>query len=190
MKGGVKQWLNFGRDTAKESGVTLLPSGDAPTADLSSSTQVLLVRSYLGRTRKRPPSPSHLQPDWALEPVDLSVPPAASSMPVALRSAMGFIDARAADPIGLTEIATAAQLSPRALQATFRRHLGTTPLGHLRSVRLARVHADLLAARRGDGRTVSEIASRWGFSQLSRFASDYKKQYGQSPRETLSQVQP
>ena len=55
---------------------------------------------------------------------------------------MGFIDARAADPIGLTEIATAAQLSPRALQATFRRHLGTTPLGHLRSVRLARVHAD------------------------------------------------
>ena len=103
---------------------------------------------------------------------------------------MGFIDARAADPIGLTEIAAAAQLSPRALQATFRRHLGTTPLGHLRSVRLARVHADLLAARRGDGRTVSEIASRWGFSQLSRFASDYKKQYGQSPRETLSRVQP
>ena len=42
----------------------------------------------------------------------------------------------------------------------------------------------------GDGRTVSEIASRWGFSQLSRFASDYKKQYGQSPRETLSRVQP
>ena len=34
MKGGVKQWLNFGRDTAKESGVTLLPSGDAPAADL------------------------------------------------------------------------------------------------------------------------------------------------------------
>ena len=37
--------------------------------------------------------------------------------------------------------------------------------------------------------TVSEIANRWGFSQLSRFAHDYKKRYGQSPRETLSQVQ-
>ena len=47
MKGGVKQWLNFGRDTAKESGVTL-PSGDAQAAD-PASTQVLLVRSYLGR---------------------------------------------------------------------------------------------------------------------------------------------
>ena len=62
MKGGVKQWLNFGRDTAKESGVTLLPSGDAPAADLASSTQVLLVRSYLGRTRRRPPSPAICSP--------------------------------------------------------------------------------------------------------------------------------
>jgi transcriptional regulator GlxA family with amidase domain len=190
MKGGVKQWLNFGHDIAKESGVTLLPSGDAPAADLFASAQVLLVRSYLERARRRPPSPSHPQPYRAVEPVDPSIPPAASSMPAALRSAMGFIDARAADPIGLTEIATAAQLSPRALQATFRRHLGTTPLGYLRSVRLARVHADLLAARRGDGRTVSEIASRWGFTQLSRFASDYKMHYGQSPRQTLGQVQP
>ena len=100
---------------------------------------------------------------------------------------MAFIDACSADPIGLAEIAAAAQLSPRALQAAFRRHLGTTPLGHLRSVRLARAHADLLAARRGDGQTVSEIANRWGFSQLSRFAHDYRTRYGQSPRETLGQ---
>jgi len=99
---------------------------------------------------------------------------------------MAFIDARAAEPIGLAEIAAAAQLSPRALQAAFRRHLGTTPLGRLRAVRMARAHADLQSARPGDGETVSAVASRWGFSQLSRFARDYKQCYGVLPRQTLN----
>ena len=79
----------------------------------------------------------------------------------------------------------AAQLSPRALQAAFRKHLRTTPLGYLQAVRMARVHADLVAARPGDGQTVSALANRWGFSQLSRFARDYKQRYGVSPRQTL-----
>jgi transcriptional regulator GlxA family with amidase domain len=98
---------------------------------------------------------------------------------------MAFIDAHVAEPIGLPEVAGAVQLSPRALQASFRKHLGTTPLGYLRATRLARAHADLLAVRPGDGQTVSLIANRWGFSQLSRFARDYKERYGMSPRETL-----
>ena len=168
--------------------MTLLPTGDLPPGDFPDSTQVLLVRTYLERVRRRPPPNSHPQPYRASEQAGPCGSPAASRMPAALRSAMAFIDACAADPIGLTEIAAAAQLSPRALQAAFRRHLDTTPLGHLRSVRIARAHADLLDARRGDGETVSEIANRWGFSQLSRFAHDYKTRYGQSPRETLSQV--
>jgi len=175
--------------TAKVSGVTLLPTEDLPPGELLDATQLLLVRAYLERAHRRPPSDIHPQPYRASGPAGPSGSLAASSMPAALCSAVAFIDAYAADPIGLTEIAAAAQLSPRALQAAFRRHLDTTPLGHLRSVRLARAHADLLAARRGDGKTVTEIANRWGFSQLSRFARDYKARYGQSPRETLSQVQ-
>ena len=82
---------------------------------------------------------------------------------------------------------------PSSARGPCRRHSGGTSTpprsGYLRSVRMARAHADLLAARRGDGETVSrEIANRWGFSQLSRFAHDYKARYGESPRETLSQV--
>jgi AraC-like DNA-binding protein len=116
----------------------------------------------------------------------LEGPPASRRIPATMRSAIAFIETCAAEPIGLAEIAGAAQISPRALQAAFRKHLGTTPLGHLHAVRMARVHADLLAAQPGDGQTVSAVANRWGFSQLSRFARDYKQRYGVSPRQTLS----
>jgi AraC-like DNA-binding protein len=116
----------------------------------------------------------------------LEGPAASRRIPATLRSAIAVIETRAAEPIGLAEIADAAQISPRALQAAFRKHLGTTPLGHLHAIRMARVHTDLLAAQPGDGQTVSAVANRWGFSQLSRFARDYKQRYGVSPRETLS----
>jgi AraC-like DNA-binding protein len=136
-------------------------------------------------------------PNWcasgSLPPMDtpllrrsLESPGATGPTPTNVCSAVAFIEARAADPIGLADIAAAARLSPRALQVAFRKHLGTTPLGHLHAVRMSRVHADLLAARPGDGQTVSTVANRWGFSQLSRFARDYKQRYGVSPRDTLS----
>ena len=48
-----------------------------------------------------------------------------------LRHALEFIDEHAGESISLNEIAIAARLSPRGLQAAFRRHLDTTPLAHL-----------------------------------------------------------
>lgn len=156
-------------------------SEDAP------SPQVLLVQTYLERTRRRPPLLGGSGSARRLSSVAHPLPSSREHVPLpaAVRSAMAFIAARAADPIGLTEIADAARLSPRALQVAFRRHLGTTPLAHLRAVRMARVHADLQSARPGDGQTVSAVANRWGISQLSRFAHDYKQRYGVSPRDTL-----
>ena len=161
--------------------MTLLPTEKVSDLDDRQAVQALLIRTYLDRVRRSPASRggSQSMPLLALGP------PATSPTPDTVRSAMAFIDTRAAEPIGLIEIAAAAQLSPRALQAAFRRHLGTTPLGHLREVRMSRVHADLQSARPGDRQTVSAVANRWGFSQLSRFARDYKRRYGVSPRQTL-----
>lgn len=163
--------------------MTLLPS---EAVDGALSTQVLLVRTYLERPHRRPPALDPSVPLRRLEPAGPSVPGApARPLPAAVREALAIIDARAAEPIGLTEIAGAARLSPRALQVAFRRHLGTTPLGHLRAVRMSRIQADLESARPGDGQTVSAVAHRWGVSQLSRFAHAYKQRYGVSPHETL-----
>ena len=164
--------------------MTLLPSEEVSGPDSAQAVQTLLIQLYLERVRRPPATQDDVSSIRLLEPG----PPATSRVPDTVQAAMAFIDAHAVEPIGLVEIAATAQLSPRALQAAFRRHMGTTPLGHLRTVRMAHVHADLQSARPGDGQTVSAVANRWGFSQLSRFARDYRQRYGVSPRETLGRA--
>lgn len=150
------------------------------------ATQSLLLRTYLAGSR-RPPEPTT---PYAVAP-SVGAPADPGGLPPASTTeAVRFIHAHAREPIGLTEIAAAAGLSPRALQAAFRRHLGITPLAYLRRERLAQAHAALASARAEDGVTVSSIASACGFDQLSRFARDYKGRYGVSPRETLHRSEP
>jgi AraC-like DNA-binding protein len=108
----------------------------------------------------------------------------AGDTPQPLRRALAFIDEHAGDPITLNEIAIAARLSPRGLQAAFRRHLDTTPLARLRSVRMERAHLDLQHAEPGDT-SVAALAARWGFTHLGRFAVEYRRRYGHSPSQTL-----
>lgn len=102
-----------------------------------------------------------------------------------VRRAVAFIDAHLAEPIGVAEIAAAARLSPRGLQAAFRRALDTTPTAYLHTVRLAAAHTDLLQADPTDGATVAAIAARWGFAHRGRFAAAYRRVYGESPATTL-----
>ncbi|MGW2860204.1 helix-turn-helix transcriptional regulator [Streptomyces sp. NPDC001205] len=105
--------------------------------------------------------------------------------PAALRRALAHIDDHADQPVTVAEIAAAAQVTVRALQYAFRRHLDTTPLAHLRRVRLSHAHQALLDADPGKGHTVTEIAARWGFYHPGRFATIYRDCYGRSPHHTL-----
>ena len=109
----------------------------------------------------------------------------AGDTPQPLRRALAFLDEHAGDPITLNEIAGAARLSPRGLQAAFRRHLDTTPLAHLRTVRMQRAHHDLQNAEPGDGASVAAVAARWGFTHLGRFAIEYRRRFGVHPSQTL-----
>jgi AraC-like DNA-binding protein len=109
----------------------------------------------------------------------------AGDTPQPLRRALDFIDEHAGEPISLNEIAVAARLSPRGLQAAFRRHLDTTPLAHLRSVRMQRAHRDLQNAEPSNGASVAAVAARWGFTHLGRFAIEYRRRFGIYPSQTL-----
>lgn len=113
------------------------------------------------------------------------VPGPGAVAPATVRRAAAHIEEHAHLPLSLAEIADAAGTSPRALQYGFRRHLGTTPLGHLRRVRLHRAHRELQAAdpRAGDG--VAVVAARWGFSNPGRFAAAYRDEFGVPPSRTL-----
>lgn len=110
--------------------------------------------------------------------------PHRDGQPATLRRALQFIDDNAARPIGVQEIAEAARLSPRGLQDLFRRSLGVTPIHHLRTVRLDAARADLLASGPEDT-SVAEIANRWGFAHVARFAGWYREAYGENPSRTL-----
>jgi transcriptional regulator GlxA family with amidase domain len=101
-----------------------------------------------------------------------------------LRRAVRFVDLTADRPIGITDIAAASGVGPRALQLAFRRYAGTTPWSYVRSVRLHRAHRDLQAADPGRD-TVLAIALRWGFTNRSRFAAEYRAAYGETPAVTL-----
>lgn len=107
-----------------------------------------------------------------------------------VRRAVAFIDEHADRDISVADIAAAVHVSVRTVQYAFRRHLDTTPMGHLHRVRLAHAHADLLAADPTSGATVTAIANRWGFFHPGRFAADYRGAYGQLPFQTLLQDTP
>lgn len=106
--------------------------------------------------------------------------------PVTLRRALAYIDDHADQPVTVADIAAAAHVSIRGLQYAFRRHLDTTPLAHLRRVRLAHAHHELMSADPDDGATVTQVAARWGFFHVGRFAALYRHTYGRTPQQTLT----
>jgi AraC-like DNA-binding protein len=116
--------------------------------------------------------------------VDLNGHDESAAHPTMLRSAIGYIEAHAGEDIGVSDIAGAVYLTPRALQYMFRRHLDTTPMAYLRRVRLDQVHQELIKSSRSTT-TVSSVAARWGFAHTGRFAVLYRETYGKSPHVTL-----
>ena len=120
-------------------------------------------------------------PHLALQPrTDLAVPPSSKA-----RAAVEFMVANAHRPIATAEIAEAAGLSLRSLQAAFRREYDVTATDYLRSIRLDRVRQELRDAEPGLA-TVAEVARRWGFTHLGRFAASYTSRFGEYPSVTLA----
>ncbi|MEZ4307805.1 MAG: AraC family transcriptional regulator [Polyangiaceae bacterium] len=104
--------------------------------------------------------------------------------PAYVRKAEAFIAEHAREPLRLADIAAAAGVSARSLQAAFRRSRGQRPLDALRDQRLELARQDLLEAR--EGTKVAEVATSLGFGgSQGRFAARYRQRFGESPQETL-----
>jgi AraC-like DNA-binding protein len=101
-----------------------------------------------------------------------------------VKRAEAYIEAHAGEPLSVAVLAAHVGASASSLHDGFQRFRNTTPMAHLRSVRLQRINAELRAAE--PGRTaVTDVAMRWGFVHLGHFAAAYKKRFGESPSETL-----
>jgi len=114
---------------------------------------------------------------------DHRMPEVRNSLPASLRQVLRWLDVRLDEPINLDTLAGVAGVRPRTLEAQFRLHLRTTPLGWARRVRLARARQQLLGAV--DEASVTRIAVANGFGQLGRFAAQYRREFGELPSETL-----
>ena len=95
-----------------------------------------------------------------------------------------FIAEHAAEPLTVASLAAYAGVSASALYAGFRNFRQTTPMAHLRNIRLQKVHDDLREAG-VNAATVTEIAFKWGFAHLSHFTAHYKRKFGELPSDTL-----
>lgn len=111
-------------------------------------------------------------------------PPCASPLPRSVRRAMDFIAANSRERVALSQIASHAGISARALQLAFARHVGETPMSHLRRVRLAKARSALLGFGRRSG-AVTRAALGEGFTHLGEFAAAYRRAYGETPSATL-----
>lgn len=84
------------------------------------------------------------------------------------------------------ELCAALHVSRRTLQYAFEDEVGVNPLAYLRSVRLNGVRRLLREA--APGLTVQRAAAHWGFWNLSAFAGDYRRQFGERASETLARA--
>ncbi|WP_321355804.1 helix-turn-helix domain-containing protein [Pseudomonas extremaustralis] len=90
-------------------------------------------------------------------------------------------------PLSILDLCNHIGASRRKLQYCFQETLGINPVAYLRALRLNAVRRELRTSTRSHG--VQEVAARWGFWHLSRFSSDYRTMFGESPSQTLRRTQ-
>ena len=95
-----------------------------------------------------------------------------------------FIDVNADRPLTIADLAAHAGVGASTLFAGFREHRSASPIAYLKGVRMRRAREALKSASSGQT-TVTEVALRWGFTHLGRFAADYRRWFGESPSDTL-----
>lgn len=104
--------------------------------------------------------------------------------PPVVRAVVDLIEDRPEEAWTIAGLARHAGVAPRTLQEAFQRELGMSPLERLRRTRLERARRDLVEA--DPARTsVTDVATRWGFFHLGRFAQTYREAYQELPSQTL-----
>ncbi len=98
-----------------------------------------------------------------------------------------YIHANAKEAITVEQLVEISGVSARTLFDNFKKFRGITPMRYVKDVRMQCVRERLITPQSGD--SVTSVAMRWGFSQLGRFAVNYKELFGESPSETLKRAQ-
>jgi len=95
-----------------------------------------------------------------------------------------FLQDHLREPLTLDDLAREACVSKRALQKDFRKHRGSSPMTHLRRLRLEAVYREL--QNPAAGTSVTNAAHKFGLGSLGRFSGYYREYFGETPSETLA----
>ncbi|MFJ2485319.1 AraC family transcriptional regulator [Pseudomonas sp. NPDC087639] len=108
--------------------------------------------------------------------------PAPLIAPRHVKLAVEFIQAHPEQLVSGVDLARLSNVSQRALQEGFRRFVGTSIVAYQRQVRLERAYETLVQRHSG---SVTEVALRFGFSNVGRFCQYFQKAYGVSPAQLI-----
>lgn len=90
------------------------------------------------------------------------------------------------EPLVLTELGIEVGISVRTLHYAFQDYFGVSPGRYHKLQRLAAARNELMRIDPSEA-SVTEVATRWGFYHLGRFAQAYDQHFGELPSQTLTQ---
>lgn len=102
-----------------------------------------------------------------------------------VQRATAFMTEHLHQPLSMTDVARTVGVSIRGLQLAFQRTGRSTPLAHLRALRMATAHKALTSATDQGPAAVDAIAAVAGYSNLGRFTAHYRQAFNETPLETL-----
>jgi AraC-like DNA-binding protein len=118
--------------------------------------------------------------------VDVLREPQPDAGSAVVRRVEEYLEAHASAPIDMPTLARVTGYSTRSIHRAFRRHRDCTPMAFLADTRMRLARRVLLDARKGAH--VATIAFDCGFSHLGRFATEYRRRFGETPSETLERA--
>lgn len=100
-----------------------------------------------------------------------------------VREATDYALAHTTEPITVGDLCAKLNISRRMLNYCFMEVLNTNPVLYLRTLRLNGVRRELREAA-GSAQAIRDVACKWGFWHLSRFAAEYRALFGELPSDT------
>jgi AraC-like DNA-binding protein/tetratricopeptide (TPR) repeat protein len=120
-----------------------------------------------------------------MDGVDRTQPIEAESqrvLPQHVKRALAHMRSNMGDRITLKGLASACAVSERTLLRQFHQFVGLAPLAYLRRLRLNAAKSELACPQNNNA--IADIAVRCGFSHLGRFATEYRRLFGEMPSAT------
>lgn len=104
-----------------------------------------------------------------------------------VKEVQAWIHDHPTQPITLADLCRQAHTSRRTLIQGFHDHLGMGPMAYLKLIRLHGIRKRLLQAE-PSSLQIGATAAEWGFFNAGHFAADYRRLFGERPRETLQRA--